>query len=459
MKKLSRRSFVKSTATASAGLMIVPHMMSYSPANKLNLAFIGVGGRGGRNIKSCDIKTKKGVATNNIVALCDVSDERAANGYKAYPKAKRFTDFREMFDKMGKEIDAVVISTPDHTHFAATMAAMELGKHVYVEKPLAHNIWQLRTLKKAAKHYDVITQMGNQGHTTEGIRRVKEWYEAGVLGEVTEVIAWFNGPHFARNAYFYKPVEFPVKAEAVPSGLDWDSWLGPVSMRPYSQYYLPKLWRGWYEFGGAELGDWACHTLDAPFWTLDLGMPTSVDSLYRSPTPPDKDFISDSSRLRFNFPARGDKAAVTLNWYEGGLKPPSRPEWNRKDLPKSGMIMVGSKVSLMTGGRPNKPELLLPKKEWEEFQRNMPKQTIPRVAEEDPQGEWIRAIKKEGPMPGSQFEYGASLTEMALVGVLAQRFGVRIEYDAEQMKVTNHKDFDQYIKEPVREGWAYGENL
>lgn len=459
MKKLSRRSFVKSTAAASAGLMVVPHMMSYSPAKKLNLAFIGVGGRGGRNIKSCDIKTKKGVATNNIVALCDVSDERAANGYKAYPNAKRFTDFRKMFDQMGKEIDAVVVSTPDHTHFAATMAAMELGKHVYVEKPLAHNVWQLRTLKKAEKHYGVITQMGNQGHTTDGIRKVKEWYDAGVLGEVKEVVAWFNGPQFSERGYFLKPKSFPVKGSSVPKGLDWDSWLGPASDRPYSRYYLPRFWRSWYELGNGLLGDWACHTLDAPFWSLGLGMPAAVDSVYRSPTPVDKGFISDSSRLLFHFPKRGDQAPVKLHWYEGGLKPASRPEWHRKDLPNSGMIMIGSKASLMTGGRPNKPELLLPEKEWKEFQRNMPKATIPRVAEEDPQGEWIRAMKEEGPMPGSPFSYGADLTEMALIGVMAQRFGVRIEYDAKNMKVTNHKDFDQYIKEPVREGWVYGENL
>ena len=208
-QKQSRRNFVKSSLAASAGVMILPNLIGYSPNKKLNLAFIGVGGRGRRNINSCDIKTKKGVATNNVVALCDVSDERAAAGYDAYPNAKRFSDFRVMFDKMGKEIDAVVISTPDHTHFPATMAAMQLGMHVYVEKPLAHNIWELRTLKKAQDHYGVITQMGNQGHTTDGIRKVKEWYEAGILGEVTEVIAWFNGPHFSKTGYFYKPPKLP----------------------------------------------------------------------------------------------------------------------------------------------------------------------------------------------------------------------------------------------------------
>jgi len=459
MTNLSRRTFVKTTAAAYAGVMIMPNLLSYSPAKKLNLAFIGVGGRGGRNIKACDIKTEQGVATNNVVALCDVSEERAAEGFAAYPKAKRFSDFRRMLDKMGKKIDAVVISTPDHTHFAATMAAMQLGKHVYVEKPLAHNIWQLRTLKKAAAHYDLITQMGNQGHTTDGIRRVKEWYEAGVLGEAKEIIAWFNGPHFKETGYFLKPDRFPPAPEPVPAGLNWDAWLGPAKERPYSHFYLPRFWRGWYEFGNAELGDWACHTLDAPFWTLKLGMPESVDSVNRRPPMPIEGFISEQSQLRFNFPARGNKPAISLHWYEGGLKPANRPEWLLDELPPSGMIMVGEKKSLLTGGRPNNPRLLVSEEEWQAFSSNMPEPTIPRVAEEDPQGEWIRAIKGEGPMPGSTFDYAADLTEMALVGVLAQRFHTHIQYDAKNMKVTNLPNFDHYIKEPVREGWAYGEEL
>lgn len=457
MKNLSRRSFAKTAVAASAGFMIVPNLYGYSANRKLNLAFIGAGGRAGANLRGCDIKNDKGLPTNNIVALCDVSDDKAADGYNAYPKARRFTDFRRMFDEMEKKIDAVVVSTPDHTHFAATMAAMELGKHVYVEKPLAHNIWQLRTLKKAAKHYGVISQMGNQGHTTEGIRRVKEWYDAGVLGNVTEVIAWFNGPHFREDGYFLKPDNFPPSKETMPSGLDWDSWLGPVSNRSYSHFYLPRFWRGWYEFGNGELGDWACHTLDAPFWSLDLGMPTSVDSIAKAGV--GNDFVSDQSLMQFNFPARGDKPPVTLRWYEGGLKPENRPEWLLEELPQSGMIMVGDKKSLITGGRPNKPKLLVTEEEWMEFSKAMPEKTIPRVAEEDPQGEWIRALKEEGPMCGSTFEYASDLTEMALVGVMSQRFHTRIEYDAENMKVTNHPDFDQFVKEPVREGWSYGENL
>ena len=457
MKSLTRRSFVKSAASLSAGFMIIPNLKGYAPSKKLNLAFIGVGGRGGANLKGCARIDENGVAKHNVVALCDVSETRAAEGFKAFPKAKRFTDFRKMLDKMGKKIDAVVITTPDHTHFAAAMHAMEMGKHVYVDKPLAHNIWQLRTLKKAAKHYGVVNQLGNQGHTTNGIRLVKEWYEAGILGEVKEIIAWFNGPHFHEKGYFLKPDKFPPTPEPVPAGLDWESWQGPVKERPYSRYYLPRFWRGWYEYGNAELGDWACHTLDAPFWTLDLGMPTSVESIVRPPS--GEGFISDKSQLTFNFAARGNKPPVTLHWYEGGLQPENRPEWHLDELPRSGMIMVGDKKSLRTGGRPNQPQLLVSEEEWMEFQKNPPEKTIPRVAEEDPQGEFINAILGEGPMPESTFEYGADLTEMALVGVLSQRFDTRIEYDAKKMKITNHPEFDKYIKEPARAGWSYGEDL
>lgn len=458
MPQLSRRNFVKNTATFSTGIMIVPNLITNAPNKKLNLAFIGVGGRGGRNLKDCALVDDNGIAQNNVVAMCDVSPTRAAKAYAAFPKAKTFTDFRKMFDQMGKEIDAVVISTPDHTHFAATMHAMQLGKHVYVEKPLAHNIWELRTLKKAAKHYNIISQMGNQGHTTNGIRQVKEWYDAGILGEVREVIAWRGGPGFSPTGYFAYPDHYPPRAERKPRNLDWDAWLGPVKYRPYSHFYLPKLWRSWYEFGNGLLGDWACHTLDAPFWALNLGMPTSTNSLSRIPAYND-DFVSDHAQVEWKFPARGAQPPVTMTWTEGDFKPINRPEWGLDELPGSGMIMVGSKKSLMTGGRPNKPQLLVSSDEWKAFQKSMPAQTIPRVGEEDPQGEWMNAIKGDGPMPGSTFAYGADLTEMTLVGVLAQRFSTKIEYDAKNMTITNHPELAHYIKEPARKGWSYGESL
>jgi predicted dehydrogenase len=454
MKKLTRRTFITRTSAVAAGALIVPLTVkcgsgSSKKANdKINIAVIGVGGQGQENLNDC--------TGENVVALCDVSETAAAEGFKAFPEARRFKDFRVMFDKMAKDIDAVIVATPDHTHFVAAMAAMQLGKHVCVEKPLAHNIWQLRTLRKAAKNYNVITQMANQGHATIGIRHVKEWYEAGILGNVKEVIAWFNGPEFNQEGYFLKPDTYPPREEPIPAGLDWDLWLGPQAYRPYSHFYIPRFWRGWYELGNGELGDWACHTLDAPFWSLDLGMPASVDSVFRTPTP--EGFVSDQSVLNFEFAARGSNPPVTLRWYEGGQKPENRPEWGMAELPDSGMIMVGDKVSLMTGGRPNDPKLLIPEDEWKQFTTNMPAETIPRV-EGGPRAEWLAAIKGKGPIPGSNFEYSTRLTEMASIGVMAQRFNTRIEYDAENMKITNHPDFDIYIKEPARKGWEYGEDL
>ena len=454
--KPSRREFIKTASTLTAGAFFIPNLISASPSNRLNVAVIGVGGQGKGNWSKL-INQKDPKWNENIVALCDVDDNRAADGYKALPDAKRYKDFRIMFDKMHKSIDAVMVCTPDHTHFPAAMAAMESGKHVIVEKPLAHNIWQLRTLQKAAKHYGVITQMANQGHATNGIRLVKEWYDAGLLGNVTEVIAWFDGPTFGPGKYFNKPESFPPKVQPVPAYLDWDLWVGPAAFRPYNEIYVPKTWRSWFDFGNGEMGDWCCHTLDAPFWSLDLGMPKVVEAELKSPVA-DTGFVPDQTVLRWDFPARGNKSPVTMRWYEGGLKPELRKEWYLDKLPGSGMIMVGDKQCLMTGGRPNQPQILMPPGEWEAFRNNLPAQTIPRTFEENPQREWLEAIKN-GTMPGSNFDYATKLVEMALTGVLAQRFNARIEYDAEHMKVTNHPEMDAYIKEPVRKGFAYGEKL
>jgi predicted dehydrogenase len=449
MGSLSRRNFMKTASAFSAGAAFIPNLISCSPSKKLNIAVVGVGGRGKANWSS--------FPEENIVALCDVDENRAAEGFNTFPNARRFKDFRKMFDEMGGEIDAVLISTPDHTHFAATMAAMQLGKHVYVEKPLAHNVWQLRTLKKAARHYNVITQMGNQGHTTDGIRRVKEWVDADVIGEVREVLAWFNGPEFGEDKFFTKPAQFPPAEEILPAGFEWDLWLGPASGRPYNHVYHPKSWRGFYDFGNAELGDWACHTLDAPFWSLELGMPAATETTFSSGAP--EGFLPDQSIIQFEFPARGNRPPVILKWYEGGLKPENRPEWKMDELPGSGMIMIGEKQNIITGGRPNNAQLMMPQAEWENWVENeMPEASIPRI-EGGPQQEFLDAVKGNGPLPGSNFDYAAELTEMSLIGVLAQRFNTRIEYDAENMQVTNHEGMEPYIKEPVREGWSYGENL
>lgn len=466
MKNITRRNFLRSTGAIAAGAMILPNFTSCSKNGIVNLAIVGVGGRGTSNWTDL-ITLKYDRETNTrelnpnvrIVALCDVNDAAAAKSYELLPGVPRFKDFRVMLDQMHKDIDAVVISTPDHTHFAVTMAAMQLGKHVYVEKPLAHNIWQLRTLTKAAKHYGVVNQLGNQGHATKGIRNIKEWYDAGLLGEVKEVVAWFDGPNFNPKGYFLKPDNYPPVGQTVPRGLDWDLWLGPAKERPYSPSYLPRFWRGWYDFGNAELGDWACHTLDAPYWALDLGSPNVVEPEHAKLSMMPNSFVTDESILRFEFPERGGKPPVTLKWYEGGMKPENRPEWMIPEIKGSGMIMVGEKMSVITGGRPDDARLIMPQGEWNEFKKKGWEQTIPRVPDNSPHKEFIAAIRGDGPKPGSNFEYGAGLTEMALVGVMAQRFNQRVEFDAANMKVTNHPGLNAYVKEEVRPGWQYGEDL
>ena len=392
MKNLSRRSFLKSTSAATAGILIIPNLYGYSANDRLNIAVIGVGGRGRANWGK--------VPKENIVAMCDVDDKLAADGFNACPNAKKYKDFRVMFDEMANEIDAVIISTPDHTHFAATMIAMELGKHVYVEKPLAHNIWQLRTMKKAANHYGIISQMGNQGHTTNGIRLIKEWYDAGVLGQVKEVHGWLGKFNFQPGGYWTKPVSFPPPEHKIPHYLDWDLWLGPAADRPFNNAYAPKSWRGFYDFGNGQLGDWSCHTLDGPFWSLDLGMPHTVEGVVPNPIP-DHSFVAEESIVTYQFNARGEKEPVTLKWYEGGAKPEIRSEWGIDQLDNSGMLMIGEKKTLLTGGRPNNPKLLVSDEEWNEFLKNAPEKTIPRIGEEKPVAEWVDAIKNNT-LPGSK---------------------------------------------------------
>jgi len=445
----SRRKFIKSASVAGVGAMVVPNFISCKSKTRLKFAMIGVGGRGQASWSK--------VPAGDIVAMCDVDDRMSRKGFAAHPKAKRYKDFRKMFDEMHTEFDAVMIATPDHTHFPAAMAAMELGKHVLVEKPLTHNIWQSRTLQKAAKYYGVVSQMANQGHTTNGIRLIKEWYDAGVLGEVREVIAWQGKIDFEKDGYFNRPKTFPPQAQEVPNELDWDLWLGPAAEHPYNKIYAPRTWRGFYDFGNGKLGDWCCHTLDAPFWSLDLGLPHTVEGVIKDPVP-DHSFIAQESVVTWQFGARGNKAPVTMKWYEGFEKPAIRPEWGVDKLPDSGMIMIGDKKTLITGGRPNHPRLLVPEEEMKEFLKNAPDKTIPRVGEEQPVQEWIDAIKNNT-LPGSNFDYASKLVEMAQVGVLAQRFGGTINYDSKNMKAIGRPELDNYIKEPVREGWSYGENL
>ena len=446
-----RRNFVKCGGVVIGSALTFPNILACKNLNsRLNIALIGVGGRGIQNWQPI-------INSENIVAMCDVDDRWASKALmrikESHASVKRFKDYRVMFDKMQNLIDAVIISTPDHTHFHAAITAMELGINVCIEKPLAHNVWQCRTLKKAANHYGVISQMANQGHTTNGIRQVKEWYEAGILGEVREVHAWFGEFNFKPGHWWDKPSEFPPKKQTIPKTLDWNLWLGPAKNRNYNKVYVPKSWRGFFDFGNGQLGDWSCHTLDAPFWALNLGMPTSVFG--NVPDPRTKEnFVADKSTVEFTFPANNDRKSVKLKWYEGGFKPNFGDDFPLKNVPNSGMVMIGSKNSLITGGRPNNPRLLVSEEEWIEFKKNPPKQKIPRLksGDETPIQEWIDGIKNNF-LPESNFNYSAELTEMALIGVLSQRFGGKIDYDAEKMQIINRPELNKFLREEARDGW------
>jgi len=448
MSKINRRRFIQLGAAGAASVPLVSIGQSGQPANnKINVAVVGCGGMGGGAVSAG--------AKENLVALCDVDDSRAAKSFKKHPNVPRFKDFRVMLDKMGKDIDAVAVATPDHTHFAAAMAAMECGKHVFVQKPLAHNIWQCRTLQKAAKRYKVITQMGNQGHTFEGMHRIKEWCDAGIVGDVTEVITWTNRPN---PPWFIPPKSFPPPTADVPEGMAWDLWHGPVKVKPFSHDYAPTRWRGWWDYGCGPLGDIGCHTFDAPFWVLGLGLPTKVEVERKDPLDPS--FIPMGSVVTYHFAARGSKPPVTLKWYEKGYDVPKPACWEKgKPLPKGGgMYMEGSKETLFHEGmRPTSPQLL-PRSRFVELKETL--KAIPRMPKINggPMGEWFEAIKG-GPMPGSNFDYSAPLTEMVLLGAIAQRAGITIEWDAKNMKVKGHPEFDAWIDEPARKGWDFGRNV
>ena len=455
---MKRRSFLTNAVGTLAAGSVYPHFAIGKPGksanSKLNVAFIGSGGWIARQ------PYEQGCSEENLVAFCDVDTDRCAENMKNWRTTQPFfQDFRAMFDKMHKDIDAVVISTPDHTHFAATMAAMERGIHVYTQKPLTHNVWQSRTLVKAAEHYKVVTQMGNQGHAGDGIRLSVEAYRAGVIGEVSQVFCNNSGPEMG-GQHFANPPSMPLPAMPVPAGLDWDLWLGPAAKRDYNSDYHPSKWRTFYDFGLGMLGDWGCHTLDTPVWALDLDPPTLVECLDRKDSL--EGVIPAGSHIKYHFPANAQRGPVTLEWFDGPQ------DWNKVGrIEKFGVDhaahhgracwMSGTKGMLGCGTHAGMP-LILPEDVQKQWKATPPAQVIPRVAG-GPFREWLRAIKGEGPQPGSNFTYGAKLTEIILLGVLAQRFKTNIEWDAKAGRITNRPELNAFIKEPVREGWAYGEKL
>ncbi len=455
---MRRRSFLKGTAgtlAASTSLQGFAIGKPGSSANgKVNVAFIGSGGWIARQ------PYEQGCKDENLVAFCDVDRTHCAENMKNWRTNQPFyDDYRVMLDKMHKEIDAVVVSTPDHSHFPATLAAMERGIHVYTQKPLTHNIWQARTLLKARNHYKVVTQMGNQGHAGDGIRKSVEAYRAGVIGEVQEVFARNDGPEMG-GEHFANPKTMPPPESPVPEGLAWDLWLGPAAKRPFYREYLPYKWRAVYDFGSGMLGDWGCHTLDTPVWAMELDAPLAVECLERKPSL--DGIIPAGSRVRFEFPGNDKRGPVTLQWFDGPQdwsKVGRIGKFGAENAAHLGRAcwMVGTKGMIGCGTHAGEPAIL-PEEVRAPWKAKPPTESIPRVRGGS-FGEWLSAIKETGPEPGSNFSYSAKLTEIILLGVLAQRFDTRIEWDAKAGRITNHPELNAFVKEPMREGWEYGESL
>lgn len=459
----TRRTFLKQSVLATAAMSLPRFSIGQAglPASgKINVACIGIGNRGFFAVSELMKDPRV-----NIVAVCDVDLARVDATYKRAAELKQgseltcadlhtvtlFRDYREMFATMGDQIDAVTVSTPDHHHYPAAMMAIQRGKHVYVEKPLTHTVSQARALRDAAKRKGVVTQMGNQGRATEGIRLMKEWVDAGVLGEVREVHAW--SPEFPER-YFTRPASLPLAAETPPPTLDWDLWLGPAETRPFNSLLAPLRWRGFWDYGNGMLGDWACHTLDGPFWSLGLGAPTSVEA---DVSEVNAEIAPRTAKVTYRFPKRGNRSPVTMTWFEGtGQLPPVPKGWeddpSKPGLPPRGMFMIGSKNTLFApNGRPDSPRLL-GTKVWDEFRRNRPAPTLPRVVG-GPMKEWVDAIAKTGPTPGSNFEYSVPLSEMVLLGVIAVRTGKKLEWNRETGTVTNDPSLHRYVTGTAREGW------
>lgn len=469
---MKRRTFIKKTAATGAAFTIVPSFVlggrHLAPSDTLYIAAIGVGGRGAGVINDMQKSGKV-----KFVALCDVDDKRAAQTYARYPDAKRYRDFRKVYEHHLDEIDAFMVATPDHTHAPIALPFMKAKKHAYVEKPLTHNIYEARLLTTAAREAGIITQMGNQGASSEGIRNAQEWIDAGVIGKVSKVDCWTNRPVWPQG---FKKIK---GQEPVPETLDWDLWLGPAAMRPYNSLYLPFKWRGWWDFGTGALGDMGCHIMETPFKTLGLQYPYEaeasctavwaddfVEGDYSEACPP-----SSVVRLRFLSEKHGD---VAVNWYDGGLMPDLPPELKNGETPGNnggGCIFYGDKGIMVTETYSWNPRLL-PDQKMKDF--SPPPKTIKRVNTNHP-AQWVEACTT-GVKPSSPFSYAGPLTEAVLMGNLAikayqyrqlkegkkptdwapyEHPGRRtLNWDGAAMRITNYDLANRWVKRDYRDGWS-----
>jgi predicted dehydrogenase len=436
--KISRRQFV----AASTGVLAAApgFLRALDSTDRLNVAVIGVGGRGAANLAS--------VSGENVVALCDVDSRAVERAAAKFPKARRTNDFRRLFDHH-REFDAVVVSTCEHTHAFATMLALRNNKHVYCEKPLTHGIWEARRIRETAARTKVATQMGIQIHATENYRRVVELVQAGVVGPIREVHVWvsrawgWQSPEAAKqNRDIVSVTDRPKQSMPVPAGLDWDLWLGPAPHRPFHDVYVPgPKWYRWWDFGSGTMSDLGSHWVDLPFWALGLRSPLTAQA---SGPPPHRELAPASMSATYEYGPRGTQPALRLTWYQGENKPEI---WRSSGIPRwqSGCLFVGGKGMILADyGR----HVLLPENMFQDFQR--PAATLPRSPGHH--AEWIRACKTGQPT-SANFEYSGLLTEANHLGNVAYRLGKKLEWDAANLRCTNAPEANALIRRAYRKGW------
>lgn len=437
--RISRRDMIKAGAAVAVFNIVPRHILGgagfTAPSEKLNIAGVGIGGMGSGDIRS--------VAGENIVALCDVDQNASARNAKSYPKARLYTDFRKMLETQ-KDIDAVVIATPDHNHAVVSIMAMKLGKHVHCQKPLTHSVYEARMMASVAKESKVATQMGNQGQASEGARLLCETIWSGAIGTVREVHAGSN----RYPAISPRGIRRPAETPAAPANLDWDLWLGPAPARPYHPSYHPFAWRGWWDFGTGVLGDIGCHQLSSVFKALKLGHPAWVDassSNHQMPPEIANETAPLSSITKWFFPAEGDRAAVTITWWDGGLKPP-RPdelEASQRFGEDDWVLIIGDKGK-MYGNR------IIPNAKANEVG------TPPRILSRSPGHyvEWVQACKGGQPAGSNFVDHAAHLAEVVLLGNIAIRAKEKLLWDGPNLRFTNSEAANHLINPPYRHGWS-----
>ncbi len=444
-KNFTRRDFLVRSSAASAFAFTYLPSRVFGANERIAFAGIGVGGKGSSDIDHA-------ATLGDVVALCDCDDNPIQDKAKKWPNARKFNDFLDMFDKMEKSIDAVTISTPDHTHAIAAAHAIVRKKHVYVQKPLTHDVWEARHLRTLARKYKVATQMGNQGSAADGLRRGVETIQAGTIGTVTEVHVWTNRPVWPQSPAIKAR---PTEAQPIPPHLHWEEFIGTAPMRPYNKAYHPFNWRGWWDYGTGALGDMACHTANLAFHALNLTVPHLIEAKNEEINP---ETFPGWASVVYHFPAVGNRGPIKLFWYEGKL-PSGEKNLPPKDLfhgntpPGSGSLIVGDKGILYSPNDYGAQWVLLPENKFENW--TPPAPSIPRNGRDDVgmKEEWVKAIQG-GPAAYSNFDFAADMTESILLGNVAMLAGGRIEWDSKNLKVKNNKAAQQFIKRTYREGWV-----